>query len=78
MLSWAAVTKARLVLGTAMEDKASRYGGYLRRYRISSSGQQTRVGVPAWGLNGGLTSPHRKSNCYYILHRTSDGFFGTT
>jgi hypothetical protein len=43
-----------------MEETASKYGGWLRIYLISSSGQPTRDGPPAWGLGVGLTTPHRK------------------
>jgi hypothetical protein len=32
----------------------------LVQYRINSRGQPTRGGPPAWGLGGGLTTPHRK------------------
>jgi hypothetical protein len=39
-----------------------------------------RGGPPAWGLGGGLTTPHKNFNCYEIYHRASGqhGFFGKT
>jgi hypothetical protein len=37
---------------------ASRYGGQLRIYRISSCGQLTRGGRPAWGLSEVLRNTH--------------------
>jgi len=33
----------------------------LRIYRISSSGQPTRGGLPAWGLGEVLTTPYREN-----------------
>jgi hypothetical protein len=39
---------------------ALQYGRQLRIYWISSRGQPTRVGPPAWGLGVGLITPHRK------------------
>jgi hypothetical protein len=39
---------------------ASRYGGLLRIHWISSRGQLTRGGPPAWGLGEVLTTPHHK------------------
>ena len=39
-----------------------RYGGELRIYWISSRGQPTRGGPPAWGLGEVLTTPARKKN----------------
>jgi hypothetical protein len=53
MLSGSGVTTAWRVLRLQMEEKASRYGGQLRIYWISSRGQPTRGGSPAWGLGGG-------------------------
>ena len=46
-----------------------RYGGQLRINRISSRGQPTRGGPPAWGLGEALTTPLRekKKNCSEIL-----------
>jgi hypothetical protein len=60
MLSGSLVTTAWRDLRLRMEEKASRYGGQLRIYWISSRGQPTRGGPPAWGLGGGVTTPHRK------------------
>jgi hypothetical protein len=37
------------------------YGGYLWIYWISSRGQPTRSGRPAWRLDEVLTIPHRKT-----------------
>jgi hypothetical protein len=37
------------------------YGGSLRIYWISSRGQPTRGGPPAWGLGEGLTTPHHEN-----------------
>jgi hypothetical protein len=37
-----------------MGETASRYEGYMRIYWISSGGQPTRGGPPAWGLGVGL------------------------
>jgi hypothetical protein len=47
---------------------ASKYEGYLRIYRISSRGQPTRGGPPAWELDEVLTT-HRKNVCYETLKR---------
>ena len=42
----------------------------MRIYLISSCGQPTRVGPPAWGLGEMLTTPHRKNlSCYEIFTR---------
>ena len=44
------------------------YGGKLQIYRISSRGQPTMGGPPAWGLGEVLTTPHRKNiSCYIIF-----------
>jgi hypothetical protein len=41
-------------------------------YWISSHGQPTMWGPPAWGLGEGLTTPHHKgAACYVMLHRAS-------
>jgi hypothetical protein len=46
------------------------YGGQLRIYWISSRGQPTRGGLPAWGLGEELTTPHRKNEtCYEIFEQ---------
>jgi hypothetical protein len=55
------VTTAGRVLRLRMEETPSRFGEKLRIYRISSRGQPTRGGPPAWGLGVGLTTPHRKN-----------------
>jgi len=55
------VTVSWQVLGLRMEETASRYGGYLWMYWVSSHAQPTRCGPPAWGLGEGLTTPHCKS-----------------
>jgi hypothetical protein len=60
-LSASPVTTARHVLRSRMEEMVSRYGGQLWIYRISSRGQPTGAGPPAWGLGGGLTTPHHKT-----------------
>jgi hypothetical protein len=52
---------ARRVLRLRMEETPSSYGGKLRIYWISSRGQPTRGGPPAWGLCVGLATPHRKN-----------------
>jgi hypothetical protein len=49
------------------EGKASIYGG------ISSRGQSTRDGPPAWGLGVVLTTPHRNNfYCYEMFQSASD------
>jgi hypothetical protein len=58
--SWSLVGTAWRVLRLRMQ-KASRYGGELRIYQISSGIQSTMGGPPAWGLDEGLTT-HRKMN----------------
>jgi hypothetical protein len=55
------------VLRLWMEGTASRCGGYLRIYWISSRGQPTRGGPQAWGL--GLTTPHRKNYLVTKIHK---------
>jgi hypothetical protein len=64
MLSGLLVTTAWRVLRLRMEEKASRYGGYLRIDRTSSRGQPTRCGTPAWGLGVRVTI-HRKISTWY-------------
>jgi hypothetical protein len=57
------------------------YGGYLRIYWISSSGQPTRGGPPAWFLGEVLTNPHcKRVSCYEMCTRASDldCYSGTT
>jgi hypothetical protein len=61
MLSGSPVTTAWGVLRLRIEETASRYGGQLRIYWISSRGQPTVGGLPAWGLGGRLTNPHCKT-----------------
>jgi hypothetical protein len=68
MLSGSTVTTAWRVLGLRIET-ASRYGGLLRIYWISSSGQPTVGGPPAWGLGRGLTTLPRKTQ--YLLRITA-------
>jgi hypothetical protein len=68
MLSGSTVTMAWRVLGLWIKKTASRYGGYMRIYWISSRGQPTVGGPPAWGLGGGLTTLPRKSQ--YLLRIT--------
>ena len=49
--------------------------GDLRVYWISSRGQQTRGGPPAWSLGDELKICHRKSSIFYeMLHRASDSY----
>jgi hypothetical protein len=66
-------TTAWCVLRLRMEEKASRYGGQLRIYWISSRGQPTRGGPPAWGLGRGLTTPHRKKKKRNMLRNVTKG-----
>jgi hypothetical protein len=49
------VTTAWHVLRLRMEEMPSSFGGQLWIYWISSRGQTTRGGPPAWGLGVGLT-----------------------
>jgi hypothetical protein len=60
MLGGSFVTTAWCVLRLRMEETPSSFGGWLRIYWISSRGQPTRGGLPAWELGVGLTTPHRK------------------
>jgi hypothetical protein len=70
---WISVTEALRVLGLRMEETASKYGGKLRIYLISSILHLTTVDPPAWGLGEGPKTPRRKETaCYIMLHRTSD------
>jgi hypothetical protein len=39
------------------EERISRYGGYLRIYSISSCGETTRGGPPAWKVGRGDEKP---------------------
>jgi len=50
MLGGSFVTTALRVLRLRMEEKARRYGGYLRIYQISIREQPTGGCPPAWGL----------------------------
>jgi hypothetical protein len=58
---------------------ASRYGGQLRIYWISSRGQSTTGAPPELGLGEGLLTPYRKKKaCYVMLHRATElGFLWT-
>jgi hypothetical protein len=49
-----------------MEETASRYGGKLRVYSISSRAQPTIGGTPAWGLGEAL-SIHSHVTKYYTV-----------
>jgi hypothetical protein len=69
MLSGSTVTTAWHVLGLRIEETASRSGGQLRIYWISSRGQTTVGGPPAWGLVGGLTTLPCKTQ--YLLRITT-------
>jgi hypothetical protein len=57
MLSGSPVTTAWRVLRLRMEEKACRYGGWLRIYWISSRGQPTGGGPPAFGVGRGANNP---------------------
>jgi hypothetical protein len=57
MLGGSLVTTAWRVLRLRMEETPSSFGGKLQ---ISSRGQPTRGGPPAWGLGVGLTTHHKK------------------
>jgi hypothetical protein len=52
-IKWVPVTMAWRALRLRMEEKISRYGGWLLMYWISSCGQPTRGDPPAWGLGVG-------------------------
>jgi hypothetical protein len=52
-----------------MEKTPSSHGGQLRIYRISSRGQPTMGGPPAWGFGVGLTTPHRNYGVRYSVGR---------
>jgi len=70
---WVFVTTTWSVLQLRMEETVSKYGGQLGIYRISSFGQPTRGGSPAWELGYVLKTPHRKNpSCYEMLHRASE------
>jgi hypothetical protein len=69
VLSGSTVTTAWRVLGLRIEDTASRYGGWLRMYWISSRGEPTVGGLPDWVLGGGLTTFPRKTQ--YLLRITT-------
>jgi hypothetical protein len=55
-LDGSSVTMAWRVLRLRMEETSSRNAGQLRIYWISSRGQPTRGGSPAWVLGVGLTT----------------------
>jgi hypothetical protein len=67
---WFPVTTA--ILGLGMEDMTSRYGRWLWMYWISSHGEPTRDGPPAWGFGKGPTTPHCKKSACYMLHMASE------
>jgi hypothetical protein len=46
------------VLRLLIEEMASRYEGWLPIYWVSSCGQLTGAGPPAWGLGGRANNPH--------------------
>jgi hypothetical protein len=70
---WVPVATAWRFLESRLKETASRCGGKLQVYRISSRGQPTRGGPPARELIEGLTIPHRKTPaCYEIFHRASE------
>jgi hypothetical protein len=69
MVSGSTVTTAWRVLVLRIEETASRYGGLLRIYRISSREQPTVGGPPAWAMGGGLTTLPRKN--HYVLRITT-------
>jgi hypothetical protein len=75
MLGGSLVTTAWRVLRLRMEEKASRYGGQVRINLISRSGQPTTDGPPAWGLDVGLTIPHRKKGIYYEMFQSATDLF---
>jgi hypothetical protein len=53
-------------------DHGLQYGGYVRLNWISSRGQPTRDGTPAWGLADVLKTPRRKNcPCYETDTRAS-------
>jgi len=60
MLGMSLVTTAWRVFRLRMKMTASRYGGQLRIYWISSRWQPTRGGPPPWWLGVGLRIPHHK------------------
>jgi hypothetical protein len=60
MLGGSLVTMAWRVLRLRMEETPSSFGGKLQIYLLSSRGQPTRGGPPAWGLGVELTAPHHK------------------
>jgi len=66
-VKWIPVITARRVLVLRVEKMMSRYREQLRVYRISSRGQPTRGGPPAWAFEEGLRAPHRKKKAYYKI-----------
>ena len=56
---WVPVTTARRVLRLCGWTNGFQYGGQLRIYWISSRGQPTPGGRPAWGLGEVLMNPYR-------------------
>ena len=53
--------------GCGWKNGVPRYEGYLRIYLISSRGQPTIGGPPAWWL-GELLTTHRKQKCHVTKH----------
>ena len=49
---------------------ACRYGEWLRIYGISSRGQSTRDGPPAWGLGDVVTTPHHENLLLRTTHKS--------
>jgi len=64
------------VLRLQVDEMASRYGGLLQIYWISSHRQPTRGGPPALGLGEGLTTPHWKKKNSLLQNITQDLRFG--
>jgi hypothetical protein len=70
-----AVATAWSFLGLRLEETASKCGGWLRIYRISSRRKPTRGGPPAWILRGGLKTPYRGKKKKKISHEILQNFF---
>jgi hypothetical protein len=75
-LSASIVTTAWRILRLRVKATASRYGGWLRIYWISSRGQSTKGGPPASMFDVRLKTPSVKSNfvtkCYERLRAWTD------